>query len=334
MDDTTVNISKLNYQTKDSRECYAARLAFADEYSEKNKDLCPLFDGLFNERPDASLYFQGVPGEEFEKVGPRVKLGQHPYPNTPAAHQKWASHISYLKRGKADPPSDGRPLAFHHEICGELKELIHLRSGVAVLSSEHELLKKYFLQYLGEDVTMFQNSKLCETGIKHLVVRMLWPGRTSLIYSNPRPGGRQPKSDFHQIRISIAGEYLEMVKTEVARTIHKKTKAMNKKWDKFITRKIFSSLRDRSYYAFAMEIGFGEPWFRTYFQKRTSMGMGKKDQKPKTGKGKAAKDNKKPEAPLTDVEPVDFFRLYDDPTRSSGQAGLDEPSDEEGSDVE
>jgi hypothetical protein len=43
------------------------------------------------------------------------------------------------------------------------------------------------------------------------------------------------------------------------------------------------------------------------------MGLVKKDQKPKTGKGKAAKD-KKPEKPLTDAEPVDFFRMYDDLT--------------------
>jgi hypothetical protein len=74
-------------------------------------------------------------------------------------------------------------------------------------------------------------------------------------------------------------------------------------------------------------------WFRTYFQKTTSIGIEKKDQKPKTSKDKAAKNNKKPEAPLTHVKPLDFFQFYNDPKKSSNQAGQAKPSDEEGSDV-
>jgi hypothetical protein len=58
-----------------------------------------------------SNVFLGIPGKEFETVGPPVPLGPLPYPITPAAHKEWAKKPSFL-----DTSTSTADATFHHLI--------------------------------------------------------------------------------------------------------------------------------------------------------------------------------------------------------------------------
>lgn len=359
MDKTTVDIKLGEFVEKESKFSQEARCAFADQYSNHNKDLPTLFEAIFNETPETSLYFKGLAGEEFESVGPVVPLGPPPFPNAPAAHEEWVNYASYL--GPASGAGGQPSFLFMHEICGKMVQLMHLTKGVCVLTTEHALLQKYLLEYLKEELKMCETLALCQMTIRHLLVRMLWPGRTSLVYSNPIPGRKQNKPDFHHTRMEIANQYFNQVLAEVAATIRTtpKTATMTKMTKKvpkggkrpkegFLNRKVFATLRDKAYSTFAAEIGFGEPWTRKYFQKRTTQGLKKLEDlaekkkeeaknapKQKAGKGKGRKKNNKDddeEPAMTDTVAVDVFRHFPDPTRAHPLQEGEEPEDESDND--
>jgi hypothetical protein len=349
MGKTVVAIKADDFQTKESRNTIAARKAFADNYSTKYDDLILLYDTLRREAgstDSSEFYFQGlyytifiqflmgmnvnfysiaktsgVPGKEFEAVGPRVELGQQPYELAPAAHKEWATKEAFLPReGAASDPGQ----IFTHDICGIPHVIRHIKHGLAVLEREHVLLKEMFKEYFTSPETTISSKYLnldaLITAIRYQVIRMFWPGRSHMIYSDPRPGSRQKKSFFHKTRQTIANEYMDAILADV---LHKLPKAGRKrnittaKWKKtfLIDSKSFSRLRTNLYFSFAAEIGFGEPWFRNVYQKRTSTGSYTKDPKSKPAK----------EGPYgPDDYPIDVFRKFPKPAEDDDEEGADD----------
>jgi hypothetical protein len=352
---TCVNINKTEFDTQESRLSRAAREKFADTYSNYNQDLPWLFDAILEAPAEDNLYFPGVKGEEFDRVGPAVRLGPKPHHNAPAAQKKWENYASYLDEDRDESEING-PLLFNHDdLCGQHPQLMHLKFGIAVLTTDHELLKKHVEEYLAEDAKICASLNVCLTTIKYILLRMLWPGRTSLVYSNPRPGRKQHKPPFHQVRVDVANEYFVQVAKEVADEMHisPQTKTMIKILGKknngrgkgkgkaaaetkapfiIITRGVFSTLRDKTLVAFANEIKFGDAWFRGYFQKRTTAGLklaALEAAKPKTGKGKKKKEQ---EGPMTDTVPVDLFRNYADINSTVEGEEMEDDDDDNGQD--
>jgi hypothetical protein len=147
---------------------------------------------------------------------------------------------------------------------------------LCVRKDQEDILRKVLEQYvLGEKDPSFDfgNITLCNASLLHIAIRMIWPGRTHKVYSDPRGIKGSAKPAFHSLRLELAGKYLNKLFGECCdhHNLDQEHHANNKSPEQWATsvHEQFDRLRTKSYYRLAIELGLGEPWFRKHFQART-----------------------------------------------------------------
>jgi hypothetical protein len=251
-----------------NRKSDEARKKFATLYESEYSELIPTYDYLLElaalndddeENPqNSSFYFDGLPtGRKLGDI--KVDIGEPPFPTVPPAKWEWR---------------DKEHFSLSAPFVHDGQELIHVKKGLAIQLAEHEIFRKILEQFVighlqgtqaNKEFT-FPNMKLCQAALLQQTVRMFWPGRTHMVFADPRGKKSGEKPKFHTLRLEIAGEYLnDMATAELGDSQDEDVEKEPKVWAELLKDQ-FERLRTRSYMDFAIGIGFGEPWYKNTFQ--------------------------------------------------------------------
>jgi hypothetical protein len=293
------------YVTEIERDTDNCRRLFAEDYSEKFKDLLELYDTLtkLQRIGTPSFYFKGVEGKEFEVVGPVVDIGTVDYfPFTPAAHVEWKDKYGpgYLVEKQL---TEEMQFSYYMPACCDHIDLIHVKDGLAVDLQEHDLLRKLMREYMtGRPKTIREPEKHLRAAISYqLPIRMFWPGNTHKVYSDPRNDYKGPeKPDFHTTRVKLAAQYTALLWKKEEKYLKDNGIPIvetNKKivWEDEI-KKGFGKLKSLVAQQHAIDMGFGYKWHKLKFANKgyASIGFFNKDQypaAPHAQQSKASNDN-------------------------------------------
>jgi hypothetical protein len=283
--------SCVSFPTPESRKCVEARRTFSDAYSEANKDLPVLYDAMVA-KDSGGFYFEGIKGEFFDDVGPRVDIGHlEPFPLIPAAKLEWARTLPSSYLDAKTTKGFKKSMVFTTVVAGQEIEVMHLKDGLCVPVIEHKLLKSLIQECITEDLKSAPTMKLLFSNIGQVAIRMIWPGRSHKVFSDPRGGVIGRRAEFHQKRIELATSYLNLLwdktkkknKAEVTRIAkqYKKNPPKNPKktdegpaaskknnWPEII-KKHTERIRVLDGKNFASSFGFGADWFINYYSKGT-----------------------------------------------------------------
>jgi hypothetical protein len=267
------------------------RQIYADDYSKKYVDLLELYEQI-TVLGKNSFYYKGPPGKEFDQFGPVVDIGTiEPYPNTPAAREEWQERPAFLDRKQINKEGG---MIIKTVVCQEEVQLLHIKSGLAILMSEHLLIRKIMNeQILAEPARSVKSVKKClKAAIYQNLIRMFWPGHSHMVFSDPRNMSKpKEKPAFHSQRLELAADYAKLVWMQARQKLLPQLEKRpdfnsatanhnhNINWKDEII-KCFIKVKAVAAQQHACDMGFGYYWYKNYFSE-DNMEPKKKKKKPR-----------------------------------------------------